>query len=69
MVESISGSSIDQVVGRSRLMSGTTEEHQVQVTGGSPRSMSLTRVKTKTWLVESAHCWWWRCEAKDCVEM
>ena len=43
--------------------------NHVQVTGGSPRSMSLTRVKTKTWLVESAHCRWWRCKTEYFVDV
>ena len=35
----------------SRLMAGTTMETPVQVTGGSPRSMPLTCVKTQMcWL-------------------
>ena len=45
----------DHVIGSSRLVLGTTTENHVQVTGGSLWSMSLTRVKTKTWLVESSH--------------
>ena len=45
----------DHVIGSSRLMSGTTTENHVQVTGGSPWSMSFTRVKTQTWLVVLAH--------------
>jgi hypothetical protein len=50
-------------------MAGTTAENHVQVHGGSPRSMSLTRVKTKARLVESAHCRLWRCEAKEFIEV
>ena len=57
------------VVGSSRLMSGTTEEHPVQANCGSPRSMSMACVKTKARLVVSAHCWWCEWNTKDFVKM
>ena len=58
-----------QVIGSSWLMAGATEEYHVQVTGGSPRSMSVTCVKAQMWLVLSAHFLWRRYEADKFIKL